>query len=184
MSLETDKNQEQEDKDSVNLMTLHSAKGLEFDTVFIVGLEDGLFPHQMSLDEANGLEEERRLCYVGMTRAKKKLFLSYAESRQQHGREQFNRPSRFLRELPEDCLDMIRFSHAKRVTAAPEAFHNDFVDEPAHGLQFGQRVNHPRFGAGTICGAEGNGAHARVQVRFDTHGSKWLVLQYANLSIL
>jgi DNA helicase II / ATP-dependent DNA helicase PcrA len=183
VSLETDKSEEGDaNYDAINLMTLHSAKGLEFDSVFICGMEDGLFPHQMSINERDGLEEERRLCYVGMTRAKRKLFLSYAECRYQHGREQYNKASRFLKEIPADCLDVVRAtkSHAQaKIDPYAQVAPDDDLPE---GIGMGQRVAHPRFGSGVLVAAEGHGAHARVQVKFDSVGSKWLVLQYANLS--
>ena len=183
VSLETEKSDAAEQNfDAVNLMTLHSAKGLEFDSVFICGMEDGLFPHQMSLNESHGLEEERRLCYVGMTRAKRKLFLTYAECRYQHGREQYNRASRFLKEIPADCQDIVRATRSQP-TATNNYSQITEADDLPDGMGMGQRVRHPRFGSGVLVATEGHGAHARVQVRFDGAGSKWLVLQYANLTI-
>ncbi|MBY6031169.1 DNA helicase II [Halomonas sp. DP8Y7-1] len=177
-------------EDSVQLMTLHSAKGLEFPVVFIAGVEEGLFPHRMSLEEPGRLEEERRLCYVGVTRAMKKLYLTHAEIRRMHGKETFQRPSRFLRELPESLLEEVRLrgqvSRPVSARPTPPRFAQSGVeasgDLPA--LSLGQRVRHPVFGEGVILNAEGEGERARVQVSFEGHGDKWLVLGFAKLEAL
>ena len=169
-------------EDCVQLMTLHSAKGLEFPIVFLVGLEDGLFPSQKSLDEPGRLEEERRLAYVGITRARQTLILSYAESRRLHGSETYNRPSRFLHELPRELLHEVR----PRVQVSRPLYAGRFGDDggDAAPLKLGQRVRHANFGDGVVIDAEGSGAHARVQVNFENTGAKWLVLAYANLVVL
>ncbi len=169
-------------EDCVQLMTLHSAKGLEFPLVFLVGLEDGLFPSQKSLDEPGRLEEERRLAYVGITRARETLILSYAESRRLHGSETYNRPSRFLHELPRELLHEVR----PRVQVSRPLYGGRFVDDggDAAPLKLGQRVRHASFGEGVVIDAEGAGAHARVQINFENAGAKWLVLAYANLTEL
>ncbi|RUR54278.1 DNA helicase II [Vreelandella populi] len=175
----------EEFEDSVQLMTLHSAKGLEFPVVFIAGVEEGLFPHKMSIEEPGRLEEERRLCYVGVTRAMQKLYLTHAETRRLHGKEVFPRPSRFLRELPPHLLEEVRLrGHISRpVTAARTSFAQQSVESDGDlpTLHVGQRVNHPVFGEGVILNAEGEGARARVQVSFEGEGVKWLVLGFAKL---
>lgn len=171
--------------DHVQLMTLHAAKGLEFDLVFIVGLEEGLFPSQASLEETGRLEEERRLCYVGITRARKKLYLSHAESRRLYGRDMLPRPSRFLREIPVDYLHDVR---SRTASHAPVASKPGSSTPVSHGRQppgfkLGQRVRHARFGEGVILHYEGEGNQARVQVSFSQEGVKWLMLAYAQLEI-
>jgi DNA helicase-2/ATP-dependent DNA helicase PcrA len=161
-------------------MTLHSAKGLEFDNVFIVGLEEGLFPHQHSSQEVSQLEEERRLCYVGITRARQRLTLTYAQHRRLHGAEYYPRPSRFLSELPAELLSEVRLGGSVSLpafSAAPKKM----ADGGEGQFRLGQRVLHARFGEGVVLGLEGYGAHARVQVNFAGAGSKWLVIAYANL---
>ncbi len=167
-------------EDSVQLMTLHSAKGLEFPLVFLAGMEENLFPHRMSLEEPGRLEEERRLCYVGITRAMQKLFISYAETRRMHGSESFNAPSRFIREIPSELLEEVRLQStiARPVSSMAQA------EVPDTGLSLGQRVYHQIFGEGVVLNIEGRGASARVEVNFDSEGSKWLVLQYANLQLM
>ena len=184
-SLEAGEGQAQSGEDGVQLMTLHSAKGLEFPLVFLVGMEEGLFPNQRSVDEVGRLEEERRLAYVGITRARQKLVLCYAESRRLHGQDMFGMPSRFLREIPGKLLHEVRpkvgvsrpaFGGAPRRNAG-----HAVVDENP-GIGIGQGVTHPKFGDGVVTDIEGSGAHARVQVNFDDVGSKWLVLAYANLT--
>ncbi|MGH8530492.1 MAG: DNA helicase II [Nevskiales bacterium] len=177
--------------DCVQLMTLHSAKGLEFPLVFLVGLEEGLFPHQRSIEDENGLEEERRLCYVGMTRARERLHLSYAEVRRLHGAENYGAPSRFLRELPAKLLLEVRpqISVSRPSYPAPRKaigsnFNIKVADDAVAGFKLGQRVRHASFGEGVILQFEGDGERARVQVRFGNTGSKWLMLGYANLSAL
>jgi DNA helicase-2/ATP-dependent DNA helicase PcrA len=169
----------------VQLMSLHSAKGLEFELVFVVGLEDGLFPSMQSLEDPARLEEERRLCYVGITRAKRKLYLCYAESRRLYGRDSYPRPSRFLREIPAEHLEEVRMrGHVSRpVTAMPKGEPGVFAHIAAAGAGFklGQRVTHASFGEGVILQAEGEGSQARVQVNFAKAGTKWLMLAYAKL---
>lgn len=163
-------------EDSVQLMTLHSAKGLEFANVFLVGMEEGLFPHQRSAEDPNQLEEERRLCYVGITRARRHLSLSYAESRRLHGTDYYPQPSRFLRELPRELVDEVRLGSRAVVARAPQV-----EDTAGYGYRLGQRVVHRTFGEGIVLHLEGRGAHTRVQVNFAGSGVKWLVAAYAGL---
>ena len=170
-------------EDGVQLMTLHSAKGLEFPIVFVAGVEEGLFPHSMSAQDPERLEEERRLCYVGMTRAMKRLYLTHAESRRLHGSESYPAPSRFLREIPVELIEEVRGGGVSRRTsqrpgAAPMA---PASGPAAGGFHLGQRVSHPKFGAGTVLNSEGKGTSARIQVNFEDVGAKWLVLAYARL---
>lgn len=170
--------------DAVQMMTLHSAKGLEFPVVFISGMEEGLFPHRMSLEEPGRLEEERRLCYVGLTRAMEKLYLTHAETRRLHGRETFQRPSRFLRELPEGLIEEVRLrGQVSRPVSAGKPVRQESVAEEdgMPSLSLGQRVSHPVFGEGVVIDAEGQGQRARVQVSFEEAGDKWLVLGFAKL---
>jgi len=190
-ALDAGEQQADESEDSVQLMTLHSAKGLEFPVVFLGGVEEGLFPHKMSLEEGDRLEEERRLCYVGITRAMQKLFISYAESRRLHGQETFNRPSRFIAEVPEGLMNEVRLksSISRPVTARPTPTkkydrwgRHQVLETPVVAL--GQSVRHPLFGIGTVVNSEGSGPQARVQVNFENEGSKWLVLAYAKLENL
>ena len=165
----------------MQLMTLHSAKGLEFPLVFLVGMEENLFPHRMSIEEPGRLEEERRLCYVGITRAMQKLMITYAESRRLHGSETLNTPSRFIREIPAELLQEVRLhtTISRPVSSLTQA------QVPDTELNLGQRVYHQIFGEGVVLNFEGRGASARVEVNFDTEGSsKWLVLQYANLQLM
>ncbi len=171
--------------DAVQLMTMHSAKGLEFPTVFMTGMEQGLFPHPRSADEAGRLEEERRLCYVGITRAEEKLYFTYAEQRRLHGREQYNLPSNFLGEIPPELLEEIRPRMQITRPVYQPLRQSSVVDEVSHELlSIGQMVQHGKFGAGVVMGCEGQGSHARVQVNFENHGSKWLVLSHAKLQAL
>ncbi|MGY0561515.1 DNA helicase II [Luteimonas sp. A277] len=183
-ALEAGEGQAQAGEDGVQLMTLHSAKGLEFPLVFLVGMEEGLFPNQRSVDEVGRLEEERRLAYVGITRARQKLVLCYAESRRLHGQDMFGMPSRFLREIPAELLHDVRPRANVSRPAFPQPRQRSrghaVVDENP-GISIGQGVSHPKFGGGVVTDIEGAGAHARVQVNFDDVGSKWLVLAYANL---
>jgi DNA helicase-2/ATP-dependent DNA helicase PcrA len=172
--------------DAVSLMTLHAAKGLEFPLVFICGMEEELFPHKMSLDGPNGLEEERRLCYVGITRAMEKLVLSYAESRRLYGQEKYHKPSRFLQEIPETLLhsERLRSKISRPKTFNQDIdddFHQDINQEP---LYLGQRVKHAKFGPGTLLNAEGQGANTRLHIQFDRAGLKWLVASLAQLERL
>lgn len=172
--------QADEHEDSVQLMTLHSAKGLEFPLVFLAGMEENLFPHRMSIEEPGRLEEERRLCYVGITRAMEQLMITYAESRRLHGSEAFNTPSRFIREIPAELLQEVRINNT--VARPVSSFAQAAV--PDTELSLGQRVYHQIFGEGTVLNFEGRGTSARVEVNFDDEGSKWLVLQYANLQLI
>jgi len=182
-ALDAGEQQAEEFEDSVQLMTLHSAKGLEFPMVFLVGMEENLFPHKMSMDEPGRLEEERRLCYVGITRAMEKLTISYAESRRMYGSENYNSPSRFIREIPQELMQEVRLNTtiSRPVSFAP-AYQNHAI--PDTGISLGQQVYHSIFGAGTVLDFEGHGPSARVQVNFDDEGSKWLVVQYANLEVI
>ncbi|MCS5781840.1 ATP-binding domain-containing protein [Klebsiella pneumoniae subsp. pneumoniae] len=167
-------------QDAVQLMTLHSAKGLEFPQVFIVGVEEGMFPSQMALDEGGRLEEERRLAYVGVTRAMQKLTLTYAETRRLYGKEVYHRPSRFIGELPQECVEEVRL----RATVSRPVNHQRLgapIAESDTGCKLGQRVRHPKFGEGTIVNLEGSGEHSRLQVAFQGQGIKWLVAAYARL---
>ena len=167
-------------QDAVQLMTLHSAKGLEFPQVFIVGVEEGMFPSQMALDEGGRLEEERRLAYVGVTRAMQKLTLTYAETRRLYGKEVYHRPSRFIGELPQECVEEVRL----RATVSRPVNHQRLgapIAESDTGYKLGQRVRHPKFGEGTIVNLEGSGEHSRLQVAFQGQGIKWLVAAYARL---
>ena len=188
-SLDAGDTQASENDDAVQLMTLHSAKGLEFPLVFLAGMEEGLFPHKMSMDNIAGLEEERRLCYVGITRAKEKLYLSYAESRRLHGDVTLCRPSRFIKEIPSSLIDEIRLkSTIKRMGSKNSTTSGNqvrgHIDIPKTELSLGQRVLHGKFGEGVVLNYEGQGSNARVQVNFDSKGSKWLVLSYANLRVI
>jgi DNA helicase-2/ATP-dependent DNA helicase PcrA len=182
-ALEAGEGQAQAGEDGVQLMTLHSAKGLEFPLVFLAGMEEGLFPNARSADEPGRMEEERRLAYVGITRARQKLVLSYAEARRLHGQDMYGLPSRFLREIPAPLLHEVRprVQVSRPAYAAPRRqFGHASLDETP-GVRLGQNVVHAKFGAGVVTDIEGAGAHARVQVNFDEAGSKWLVLAYASL---
>ena len=184
-SLEAGEGQAQADEDGVQLMTLHSAKGLEFPLVFLGGLEEGLFPSSKSLDESGRLEEERRLAYVGITRARQKLILSYAETRRIHGQDMYGIPSRFLREIPPHLLHEVRPKvQVSRTYSGGPSRNAGHAPIEAPPLKLGANVMHPKFGSGVVTDYEGTGAHARVQVNFDDEGSKWLVLAYANLQIV
>ena len=179
-ALDAGEAQADEHEDSVQLMTLHSAKGLEFPLVFLAGMEENLFPHRMSLEEPGRLEEERRLCYVGLTRAMERLVISYAETRRLHGNDSFNTPSRFIREIPAELLEEVRL-HTTITRPASVGMAAEIVDT---GLNLGQRVYHQVFGEGVVLNFEGRGSSARVEVNFDDEGSKWLVVQYANLQAM
>ncbi|WP_417660832.1 DNA helicase II [Pseudomonas sp.] len=189
-SLEAGDTQAAEHEDSIQLMTLHSAKGLEFPQVFLVGVEEGLFPHKMSLEEPGRLEEERRLAYVGITRAMQKLVISYAETRRLYGSETYNKVSRFVREIPPTLIQEVRLSNSvsrpyggsSQGTSSSSMFAGSEIPQTAFSL--GQRVRHALFGEGTILNFEGSGAQARVQVNFEDEGSKWLMLSYAKLDAL
>ncbi len=168
-------------EDSVQLMTLHSAKGLEFPLVFLAGMEENLFPHRMSIEEPGRLEEERRLCYVGITRAMERLVMTYAESRRLHGSDSYNAPSRFVREIPTELVNEVRLQ-----TKISRPVSSLSASTPASdtGLTLGQRVYHQMFGEGVVLNFEGRGGNARVEVNFDAEGTKWLVVQYAKLQAL
>jgi DNA helicase-2/ATP-dependent DNA helicase PcrA len=184
-SLEAGDTQAAENEDSIQLMTLHSAKGLEFPLVFLVGMEEGLFPHKMSLEEPGRLEEERRLAYVGITRAMQKLVISYAETRRLYGSETYNKVSRFVREIPAPLIQEVRLSNSvsRPVSTSSMGGSSLFAGSavPQTPFNLGQRVRHSLFGEGTILNFEGAGAQARVQVNFENEGSKWLMLAYAKL---
>jgi DNA helicase-2/ATP-dependent DNA helicase PcrA len=183
--LEAGENQGEAWDDCVQLMTLHSAKGLEFPVVFLVGMEEGLFPSQRSVDDEGRLEEERRLAYVGITRARERLIVTHAESRRMHGTEMLARPSRFLGEMPAQLIDEVRPRvHVTRpVYTGGRQSASDSLQEELP-VKLGQQVSHPSFGAGVVISAEGSGAHTRLQVNFENAGSKWLVAAYANLTPL
>ena len=193
-------------QDCVQMMTLHAAKGLEFPVVFIVGMEDGLLPHQMSLGTFSGLEEERRLCYVGMTRAMKQLYLTYAESRRLNGQSRYNRPSRFIGEIPSECIDSVRsvatisrpvtarinnrrydfsqsqynFSKESMTTLKDSDYCNGELLEE-NNILIGKQVEHELFGKGVLLNIQGQSSTIKVEVKFDKVGTKWLMLQYAKL---
>jgi len=184
-ALEAGEGQAEKWEDCVQLMTLHSAKGLEFPLVFIAGLEEGLFPHKRSLNDPGGLEEERRLCYVGITRAMQQLYLSHAEQRRMHGVDNYAQVSRFVAELPTDCIEEIRPNvRVSRPAFSRSGFSNTIKASPPEGVRLGQRVRHGKFGEGVVLNYEGSGAHARVQVNFESAGTKWLVMSYANLEMM
>jgi DNA helicase-2/ATP-dependent DNA helicase PcrA len=185
-ALEAGEHQAGEGQDALQMMTVHSAKGLEFDAVFLTGLEEGLFPHEQSVSEADGLEEERRLAYVAITRARNRLYLSHAQTRMLHGQTRYNIPSRFLEEIPQELMKWLTPRFAKK-----RAFEPDFsrqtqttFKKPARdvgGFRIGQNVTHPKFGPGVIVDAEGQGTDARVQVNFGSQGLKWLAVSVAKL---
>ncbi len=171
-------------EDCIQMMTLHTAKGLEFPVVFLAGLEDGLFPHQRSLDDLEGLEEERRLCYVGTTRAMKQLYLTHAESRRLHGMDSYGIPSRFIDEIPKELIEEVR-PKVRLSRPMPGATFRRVTEEPVMpGMKLGTRVRHAKFGDGVVLNIEGQGPQARVQVNFEAAGSKWLMLSYANLEVV
>jgi DNA helicase-2/ATP-dependent DNA helicase PcrA len=190
-ALESGERESDAGQDSVQMMTLHMAKGLEFRFVFLCGMEEGLFPHNRCMSDLEALEEERRLCYVGMTRAMKHLYLTYAEQRRLHGMDTHPAPSRFIKEVPQDIVAQVRprLQVARAITAArarreqPPAPTIRFrtEDPPPPGMRLGARVRHGKFGEGVVLNVEGSGPHARVQVNFEQQGTKWLMMQYANL---
>ncbi len=208
-ALESGDNQAQAGQDAVQLMTVHAAKGLEFDVVFISGLEEGLFPHDNALNDADGLEEERRLMYVAITRARQRLYLSHAQTRLLHGQTRYNIRSRFFDELPEECLKWItprRSGFSEALHALESAWDGEHWNrdvrqavgwkgtstatadvprkqqEGGHGLRKGMRVFHTKFGEGTVLMLEGQGADAKAQIQFPRHGVKWLALGIAKLT--
>ncbi|MDH5738186.1 MAG: ATP-binding domain-containing protein, partial [Gammaproteobacteria bacterium] len=206
-ALEAGDGQADPEEDCVQLMTLHSAKGLEFPLVFLTGMEEGLFPHHMSAEEPGRMEEERRLCYVGVTRAMRLLYLTHAESRRINGNDNYNRPSRFIREIPEEYINEVREHHSTISAHSGERFKARYPgtkksqsllsessqsaatrrvlrgaeDPSGTGFRIGQTVSHGKFGEGVVLNFEGEGKQARVQVNFRDAGSKWLVVSYANL---
>jgi DNA helicase-2/ATP-dependent DNA helicase PcrA len=190
--LESGEGQGSEWDDCVQMMTLHTAKGLEFPLVFLTGMEDGLFPHQRSLNDLEGLEEERRLCYVGITRAMKQLYLTYAEQRRMHGVDSYNAPSRFIQELPPELIEEVRprartlptTSARSIMTSPPAGAWRDPPAEQTPGVKLGSRVRHGKFGDGIVLNVEGQGPQARVHVNFEHQGAKWLMLSYANLEVV
>ncbi|MEE9160626.1 MAG: DNA helicase II [Gammaproteobacteria bacterium] len=184
-ALESGETQADEYSDCVNLMTLHSAKGLEFPNVYLIGMEEGLFPHQRSMEDLSQLEEERRLCYVGITRAEKALTMIYTQHRRLHGQDYYPQPSRFIGELPEELINEVRMggSIVEPMFAKSRAS-SSIADEIGTGeeaYKLGQRVSHAKFGEGVILNLEGSGGNTRVQVNFEEAGSKWLVAEYAKL---
>ncbi|MCA0175493.1 MAG: UvrD-helicase domain-containing protein [Proteobacteria bacterium] len=191
-ALEAGDNQAQAGEDAVQLMTIHAAKGLEFDAVFLSGLEDGLFPHENALTAQDGLEEERRLMYVAITRARQRLYLSFSQTRLLHGQTRYHVRSRFLEELPEGTLKWLSPRHSPSAwhSAAPAAWATAPAPpppapaHPGHGFRVGQAVFHNKFGEGVIVTLEGQGDDARAQVRFGRHGSKWLALALAKLTVI
>ncbi|CAG7857131.1 partial DNA helicase II, partial [biofilm metagenome] len=181
-ALEAGDMQGDEYEDCVQLMTLHSAKGLEFKLVFLVGMEEGLFPSQQSTDDIARLEEERRLCYVGMTRAMRQLYLTYAESRRIYGRESYPKPSRFIREIPPELIQEVRIRATVSRPVTSTKTHSYSIQ--SHRFNLGQRVGHAKFGEGIVLQIEGEGAQERAQINFKQAGVKWLMLSYAQLTVL
>ena len=184
VALDAGDTQGQSSEDCVQLMTLHAAKGLEFPVVFLTGMEEGLFPHQRSAAEEARMQEERRLCYVGITRARRTLYLTLAEQRRLYGREHYSMASRFIGEIPTELIRDVRPRVRITRPTYKRASSCSFAESTPAGISIGQRVSHTKFGEGTVIGFEGQGSHARVQVRFAAVGSKWLVLAYAKLEIL
>jgi DNA helicase-2/ATP-dependent DNA helicase PcrA len=190
-ALEAGEHQAEAGSDALQMMTVHSAKGLEFHSVFVSGMEEGLFPHENSLAEADGIEEERRLMYVALTRARRRLYLSFAQSRMLHGQVRYGIASRFFQEIPENLLrriqpasrarDALPGKSAARGASHPPPIAHHPSSAPDSPWRIGQSVVHSTFGAGVIVGAEGRGAEARVQVNFRNGGLKWLLLEYARL---
>tara|TARA_B110000305_G_scaffold214435_1_gene251187 strand:- start:611 stop:2392 length:1782 start_codon:yes stop_codon:yes gene_type:complete len=182
-SLDAGENQAKENEDAIQMMTLHSSKGLEYSVVFVAGCEEGLFPHKRSTEDPKQLAEERRLCYVGMTRAMERLYLTYAEVRNVYGVDGFSPASRFLKEIPDEFKYEIRM--ASENISKSKSFSPKIVggtDHKVGGFALGDRVGHPSFGEGVILNYEGDGSNARVQVNFDQEGTKWLVLSFAKLN--
>jgi DNA helicase-2/ATP-dependent DNA helicase PcrA len=182
-ALEAGEHQAAGGAEALQLMTAHSAKGLEFHSVFVTGLEEGLFPHENSVNAGDGLEEERRLMYVALTRARRRLYLSYAQCRMLHGQTRYNLASRFLQELPEGLLRWVGpGKRGSRIADRAPEVAVQAASHPASLWRVGQSVTHPKFGPGVIVSCEGHGADARVQVRFSGGALKWLALEYAKLS--
>ena len=168
--------------DCVQMMTLHSAKGLEFAVVFLAGMEDGLFPHQRSSSDLAGLEEERRLCYVGATRAMRRLYITYAEQRRLYGVDTYGQPSRFIAEIPPELIEEVRPRIQVSRPVLPKR--TAAAESQPSAMRLGSRVRHSKFGDGVVLNFEGNGPHARIQVNFERQGTKWLMLSYANLELV
>ncbi|SNC58472.1 DNA helicase II [Sodalis endosymbiont of Henestaris halophilus] len=179
-ALEAGEGQANTYQDAVQLMTLHASKGLEFPQVFIVGMEEGMFPCKMSLNEKEQLEEERRLAYVGVTRAMKNLTITYAEHRRLYGKEAYHRPSRFVGELPPSCVKEVRL-RASVTCSVSQQHMGHLLNGNNSGFSLGQRVRHPKFGEGTVINLEGSGQHFRLQIAFQDQGIKWLMATYARL---
>jgi DNA helicase-2/ATP-dependent DNA helicase PcrA len=182
-ALEAGEMQGDADEDCVQLMTLHSAKGLEFKVVFMVGVEEGLFPSQQSFEDPGRLQEERRLCYVGITRAMQQLYISYAESRRLYGKDSYPRPSRFIKEIPAEAIQEIRIrANVTRPVASTPSYNSGPVSNSRYKL--GQSVRHEKFGDGVVLQTEGEGEQERVQINFRNTGIKWLMLAYAKLDLI
>jgi DNA helicase-2/ATP-dependent DNA helicase PcrA len=180
-ALESGETQSDAQDDCIHMMTLHAAKGLEFPWVIISGMEEGLFPHKMSVDNSKRLEEERRLFYVGITRAMQRVLLTYAERRRLHGKENYHLPSRFIKELPSDCVQEIRLqSQAMRPRMHTRT---DAVKAQPHknDSPIGTTVFHKKFGAGIVLNSEGQGDNKRVQVKFDNGSTKWLIASFVEV---
>ena len=183
-ALEAGDQQADEWESSVQLMTLHAAKGLEFPLVFMVGVEEGLFPSQRSVDEGGKLEEERRLAYVGITRAEKQLIITFANRRRLHGSEYYPMPSRFIKEIPAEFVDFVRLSGSVNPTtqsSMDSSIQKALAAQNQTGYNIGDRVFHAKFGEGMVLSVQGAGEHASVNINFDEVGSKWLVMAYAKL---
>jgi DNA helicase-2/ATP-dependent DNA helicase PcrA len=186
-SLEAGEHQADVGADALQLMTVHAAKGLEFQAVFISGLEEGLFPHENSTYESNGLEEERRLMYVAVTRARKRLYLSHAQSRMLHGQIRYGIPSRFLDEIPDELLKRLNSRQVQKPNMANH-YNTSYTTTAQSSSQqssmpwkIGQAVLHAKFGQGVVVSYEGNANDMRVQVNFGREGLKWLAMEYAKL---
>ena len=206
-ALEAGDNQAEAGQDAIQLMTVHSSKGLEFDCVFITGIEEGLFPHENAMSDRDGLEEERRLMYVAITRARQRLYLSHSQTRMLHGQTRYNMKSRFLEELPEAALKWITprrrsgglvdtpnleapnayltglrgGTELSKVSAPPVPPRKADADS---GFRIGQKVFHTKFGEGVVLSLEGNSDDARAQINFTRHGTKWLALSVAKLVVV
>ena len=180
-SLEAGEEQASPHQSCVQMMTLHSAKGLEFPRVFMVGVEEGIFPSFMSLEEAGRLEEERRLAYVGITRAKKKLTICYAESRRLYGKEERHLPSRFISELPEECIQTVRLRGTVTRAYNQSAVGSTPILSNDSGWKTGQKVRHEKFGQGMVINVEGTDNNTRLQIAFQGQGIKWLIAHLAKL---
>lgn len=179
-ALEAGEGQAEAWEDCVQLMTLHTAKGLEFPLVFMCGLEEGLFPHQRSMEEEGRLQEERRLCYVGITRAREQLVITYAERRRLYGKDHYPMPSMFIGEIPAEHIADVR----PKASISQPAMNQSSFKQVSDGFNIGQRVLHQKFGEGIVLNYEGQGSHARIEVGFEDVGNKWLVMSYANLQTI